>query len=145
MAIEFSYRKQGQGSIVRPVAGLSLIGLAAFGCGSLAAGVNMGWWEQVLYTIPFFEFQISLGEIISFLLFVGLSFGIYLFVVNHPVASDFLIETEAELRKVSWPEGDEFVNASIVVIISILIIAALLALFDFLFVSLMEQIQVLPG
>jgi len=51
-----------------------------------------------------------------------------------PRVADLLIETEAELRKVSWPKPMEVWNASLVVIVSVVLLGAFLALADaFLF------------
>ena len=46
---------------------------------------------------------------------------------------DALIETEQELRKVSWPTRDESINATgVVILVSVLLTAALFG-FDLLF------------
>jgi preprotein translocase subunit SecE len=44
----------------------------------------------------------------------------------------FLKEARAELKKVNWPSREEVLTSTRVVIISILIIAALIALVDYL-------------
>lgn len=127
--------------IVRTTAGIILVGLLAFGCASLAGAIGAGWWTgNIIPTVPFFEFKIENGEVISFFIFLLGCLGIYTQVVNHPDVSEFLIETERELRKVSWPEGGEFLNASIVVLITIILIAAFLGLADFVFVRLVNLI-----
>lgn len=127
--------------IVRTTAGVILVGLLAFGCASLAGAIGAGWWQgQVIPTVPFFEFQIKNGQLISFLVFLAGCVAIYTQVVNHPDVAEFLIETERELRKVSWPEGGEFLNASIVVLITIILIAAFLGLADLVFVRLVNLI-----
>ena len=43
----------------------------------------------------------------------------------------FLKESKAELKKVSWPSKEEVLTSTRVVIISILIIAAIIALMDY--------------
>ena len=43
----------------------------------------------------------------------------------------FLKESKAELKKVNWPSKDEVLTSTRVVIISILIIAAVIALMDY--------------
>ncbi len=43
----------------------------------------------------------------------------------------FLKESKAELKKVNWPSKDEVLTSTRVVIISILIIAAVIALIDY--------------
>lgn len=53
-------------------------------------------------------------------------------VVQMPTFADFLISVEAEMNKVSWPSRHELIRASIVVIFTIFLMAALLATYDFL-------------
>ncbi len=129
--------------LVRSVAGIILVMLVAFGCSSLVDAVSASWWQEghIIPRIPFFEFEINNGELISFLVFLAGSFGVYVMVVNHPVVADFLIETEGELRKVSWPETNEFLNATVVVLITIFVIAMFLALADFISVKFMKYLR----
>ena len=44
-----------------------------------------------------------------------------------PKVADLLIETEAELRKVTWPTMPEAVNSSLVVIVCVIFLMAFLA------------------
>ncbi len=44
---------------------------------------------------------------------------------------NFLKESRAELKKVNWPSRDEVFTSTRVVIISILVIAAVIALIDY--------------
>lgn len=50
--------------------------------------------------------------------------------INWPRFADFLIAVEAEMKKVTWPSRDEVKRASIVVIVTIAILAISLFLFD---------------
>lgn len=50
--------------------------------------------------------------------------------VNWPRFADFLISVEAEMAKVTWPGKPELIRASIVVIVTILVLAVTLFLFD---------------
>ncbi len=51
-------------------------------------------------------------------------------IVNVPSFADFLISVEAEMYKVSWPSRAELFRASIVVLLTIFILAAVLASYD---------------
>ena len=51
-------------------------------------------------------------------------------VVNFPGFADFLIAVEAEMNKVSWPTRSELIRASLVVLITIFVLAAVLTMFD---------------
>jgi preprotein translocase SecE subunit len=52
---------------------------------------------------------------------------------NKPKMADLLIDTESELRKVSWPTIDEVISTSLVVVIFVIFIGAFLALTDLVF------------
>jgi preprotein translocase subunit SecE len=51
-------------------------------------------------------------------------------IVNFPSFADFLISVEVEMNKVSWPSRSELVRASIVVLVTIIFLAMLIAAFD---------------
>ena len=51
--------------------------------------------------------------------------------VEKPKNADLLIETEAELRKVTWPTLDETIDGSIVVIVVVIFLMAFMAGADF--------------
>lgn len=61
-------------------------------------------------------------------------------IVNMPAFADFLIAVEAEMNKVSWPTRGELFRASLVVLLTILVLAVVLYFFDlfwgFLFIRL---------
>ena len=46
--------------------------------------------------------------------------------VNVPAFADFLIAVEAEMNKVSWPTRGELIRSSIVVLVTIFVLAAIL-------------------
>ncbi len=52
----------------------------------------------------------------------------------------FLQESFAELKKVTWPNRDEVVASTKVVLISTLIIAGLLGMFDFILFKMIDLI-----
>ncbi len=45
----------------------------------------------------------------------------------------YLKETRSELRKVTWPTRDEAIKLTIVVIVTIIVMATLLGVIDYLF------------
>lgn len=65
--------------------------------------------------------------------------------VNLPRFADFLIAVEAEMNKVSWPTKAELICASLVVIFMIFFLAAILAMYDVIWLMLFRQIGVLHG
>ena len=62
--------------------------------------------------------------------------------VNFPKFADFLIQVEAEMRKVSWPSRAELINSSIVVIIVMFFLAGLLFGYDLLIKYLIELVGI---
>jgi preprotein translocase SecE subunit len=79
--------------------------------------------------IPVLGLDLTPALLISALVFLG---GAYLFFrwVERPKQADLLIETESEMRKVTWPSLSETMSGSITVILTVLVLMAILALFD---------------
>lgn len=92
------------------------------------------------YTIPFFEVNITIGTIISAALFIIIVMLINRFVLNSGKPADFLIDTEFELKKVSWPPKNEYWGASVAVIISVIIIGSFIFVIDMLLTQIMKLI-----
>ncbi len=57
-----------------------------------------------------------------------------------PNVADFLIDTEAELRKVTWPTSEEVVNSSLVVVVTVVLIGAYLAGADYVLARIMKYL-----
>ena len=57
---------------------------------------------------------------------------------------DLLIDTEAELQKVSWPNREELRRSTTVVIICIVVLGGFLAVVDLIISALMSGLRVLP-
>ncbi len=58
---------------------------------------------------------------------------------------DLLIDTEGELRKVSWPTRDDLVNSTTAVLVSLVLLGMFLVGMDYLVSWVMSRIGVLPG
>jgi len=59
----------------------------------------------------------------------GAAYGLFWF-LNRKDTVDLLVDTETELKKVSWPSWPETINASIVVIIAVIFFGIYLAVVD---------------
>jgi len=66
-------------------------------------------------------------------------------VVNYPPFADFLIAVEAEMNKVSWPTRSELFKASGVVLVTIFLLAAVLAVYDVAWAYIFTKIGIIPG
>jgi len=58
---------------------------------------------------------------------------------------DLLIDTQAELQKVSWPSREELRRYTIVVLICILVVGVFLYVVDMIVSYSMTNLRVLPG
>jgi preprotein translocase subunit SecE len=63
--------------------------------------------------------------------------------VNFPQFADFLIAVEAEMKKISWPSLQQCFRAAAVVIVTMFFLAAVLFLYDQLWIRFFEAIGVL--
>jgi preprotein translocase subunit SecE len=119
--------KRSQGRITRQ---LTFAGMAIV--------VALGLWQlHSTMVASNYIFSLSYG-IPSVLLFVGL--WICFRTVNVPNVADFLIAVEAEMNKVSWPSRSELFRSSLVVLVSILVLAVVLTAFDFFWMFIFSNI-----
>jgi preprotein translocase subunit SecE len=115
--ISFTIYKRTQGRITRQVTFAAIaIGMAV---GLYQLSTAMMQWE------PLYQYGIPGG-----LLAIGVWMTYRL--VNVPTFADFLIAVEAEMNKVSWPSRSELIKASIVVLVTIFLLAFILAMYDLL-------------
>lgn len=113
--LKFDLYKRSQGRIVRQVTFAACAIIIALGCWSLSFQIED---TNLAYMIPLA--LLAIGVWASFRL------------VQLPQFADFLISVEAEMNKVAWPKRTELINASIVVMLVIFLLAAMLFGFDFL-------------
>jgi len=123
--------------MARMAAFWSLTVLIFYGCTSLRAELagRVAPLGRPLFaampSIPVLGVQLSAAFLIATLVFCGAVFAVRRW-IEKPKNADLLIETEAELRKVTWPTSKEVVGASTVVIVSVLFLMAFLAGADML-------------
>jgi preprotein translocase SecE subunit len=119
--------KEGQGKWGRGILAFA-VGLGALyavaslhdSLPTLPKSTILGWSFDYRYLI---EGPLLIGAVI---------FGVWLF--NHASTVDFLIETENELKnKVVWPSRQEEINASIVVVTTVVLLMAFIVGVDFIF------------
>lgn len=113
----FSLYKRSQGKVARQVTLIALGVVAACGAWYLRA-----WMEGE-------GFSQSASLLVPLGLFVGGCWAAFRW-IHLPKFADFLISVEAEMNKVSWPASGELWKASIVVIVTIFMLALLLFGYD---------------
>jgi len=120
--------KKGQGSRTRAVAALSAVAIAAFG----------------IYEAHFL-WATGAGFIVAaVIMLVGVAgTGAYLSLIN-PRTSEFLIETQAELKKVAWPGKQEVKGSTAVVIGTTVLLGLFLFFVDYILAVFTKVIQVYP-
>ncbi len=99
----------------------------------------LGWLVQGRWVVPGLGWSLDLRLIpVGLLLVAYLGFGVWAY--NNPKFVDFLIETETELRtRVTWPTKKELVNASAVVIITVVLIAVWVLISDAVFAVVLRK------
>lgn len=134
------WHKPGQGRWTRGAAFVLLAALTAFGCFSFynLPPTTSSWWADIARTVVFGK-AFSLKPILfpSVGIFAGTMLAAYV-LLNRPRWADFLIETEGELRKVSWPSRREYVGSSVVVVLVITVISVFLYAVDSILSSLLK-------
>ncbi len=73
---------------------------------------------------------------VSTLLGMLVGVGAVIFALKHAPSYTFAEEVVAELRKVTWPDRKETQTATVVVIVTTLVIAAILGVFDLVWAKL---------
>ena len=130
--------KPDQGRIARLVAYWSLAILVFYGCTSLHSELSsrfggvLGRPFIASFTkIPVLGLKLNAALLITLVVLAAALYFLYRW-QQTPKVADLLIETEAELRKVTWPTVPEAVNSSIVVIVCVIFLMAFLAGADWL-------------
>ena len=85
----------------------------------------------IQYGIPFVVFAVGCGFIF--------------YLANWERFADFLIQTEGEMKKVSWSSKAELIGSTTVVIVTVAILAVLIYVADFVWIKGLKFITVLPG
>ena len=134
--------REDQGRLARMAAFWTVTLLTLFGCNFLfELLVGIPAMREALggFRIPVVAIDLSPAFLISAVVFV---IGVVIIQKwqQKPHVADLLIDTEAELRKVTWPTLEDVVNSSIIVIVFVLFIGAFLAVADVLLNRIMSTI-----
>ncbi len=138
----FSTYKEDQGRLVRMAAFWSIAFFLVFGCKFLHdILVQYVPLRRVIggIRIPVVGVDLTTAFLIAFALFVVGILAIWRW-QQRPKVADLLIETEAELKKITWPKGQEVFNSTVVVIISVVVIGVFLAASDWFIARVMRYL-----
>jgi preprotein translocase subunit SecE len=112
--------KPGQGKYTRLGSGAAVATTIGLGCLRLyrvLEGADVNLWITAIVPVVVF---VALAAVIWWLL-------------NKPVAADFLIAAEGELKKVNWSSRKEVAVSTLIVIIVVFTMAALIGATDLVF------------
>jgi preprotein translocase SecE subunit len=125
--------KQDQGRMARMTAFWAGAIYMFYGCVSLHRTLT-GKFDQLAQPmggveIPILGLDLSPALVSVTVLCLG---GVFLFYrwLERPKQADRLIDTESEMRKVTWPSVSDAMSGSITVILTVMILMFLLAVFD---------------
>lgn len=146
--------KEGQGAVTRRIAFWSGMGLSAWGARDLWVWLQgFGALQRPLLKgqvlgfdlahLPLGGTALSLSVVLA--VFVGAAVAVWVsWFLKRPWLADMLIETESEMKKVSWPVRDEAVAATKVVSVTVLAFTLVLLAFDVLITEVMRLLTGLP-
>ncbi len=140
MALELITYKPDQGRSTRLVAMGVLIALGYFASYSLYRFLSWDWARKDLgATIPVLEIPVSPALLIAAAVFVLIALSLRSW-LNRPKAAELLIDTEGEIRRVTWPSWPDTLNGSIVVIVTVVAMLLILSAADFLLSHFFENL-----
>ncbi|MCC6680678.1 MAG: preprotein translocase subunit SecE [Phycisphaeraceae bacterium] len=115
-------------------------------CGAAAVVLSgVGWlWDQ-MDAINAISQNLTYWRTGMVIAVVGFFGALMFYLLNKPSIVEFMIATEAEMRKVHWPNRKEIIGSVMVVIWGTFFIAALLFLIDLLFGYVFIKIHVLES
>lgn len=139
--------KKMQGLRIRRITMLSLILTVGLGIYYYLFRTSGSLTRSTVWSIPFIDGQ----ELIVFraagltipLLLMALTLWFGYRLVNYPKFAEFLINTEAELAKVSWTTRKRLIRDTGVVLLTVLILSGFLYFLDILWVIILRTVGVL--
>lgn len=130
----FTIYKPGQGYWTRM--------LTAAGAGIIILSGVAWLWQQLSVIKSDYTYYIQGATVLAVILVAG---GLLWWLLNKPRIVDFMIATEAEMRKVNWPTRREIIGSTWIVICGTVMMAVLLLVIDVAFGKFFIQIGVLQG
>jgi len=138
----FAPYKEDQGRHTRMAAFWSMVFFLGFGCSFLHDLLIQ--WPSLREPIGGVRLPVVGVDLTPAFLVCAIVFAPGLLLIfrwlRKPKIADLLIDTEAELLKVTWPKGQEVWNAAVVVILSVLVLGVFLALTDIVISRVMRAL-----
>lgn len=129
----FEAYKKGQGRVARTLSTLVLGAFGVFGCYALNEWLSGYEWAADNGLAFGGDSPVLMWSVIvSAGVFLLFAFGVFA-LLHYRKFVDYLINCEAELRKVSWPTRPELKRQTIVVLITLALFGAMLFVVDLFF------------
>jgi preprotein translocase SecE subunit len=144
---KLGYSKPGQGRIARVSAYVGFGVIALFGAVALhrLPGIGNKWFlgKDGLASLPILGTDFTLRPIFfpAAGVFLGLMLAFHLF-INRPSPAEFLVETQGEMKRVSWPTRREWIGSTIVVLVLVTILSLFLYGVDSGLSPLMQNLRI---
>jgi preprotein translocase subunit SecE len=126
--------KEGHGVLVRRMAFAVSATLIVWGGTELYTWLEGAEWVRrnrwVNYRIPVLDQYIDPAFLISWIVIIAGCVLVYR-LLNKERAADFLIETDTEVRKVTWPSWNDAWNSSLIVLLFVLVVTGFIFFSDF--------------
>ena len=120
----FNFYRPEEGHRARALIGIAITVLGLYGCHALWDWLPKGledFWGKKLLDLGAEEFTLNPAVALALALGIAVCLGAFK-LVNYPRFVDFLIDTENELKKVSWASRRQVVSESIVVLATVIIV-----------------------
>lgn len=140
MALDILTYKREQGRHTRQTVFVLMACLAWYGATTLYDFLAWDWARaQLGFTIPVVEIPVTMAFLIAAAVFIG---GVVLVrvLLNREKWAELLIDTENELKRVTWPSWPETLNGSIVVVVTVVMTLVVLAGADLVLSRFFERI-----
>lgn len=147
LSAKLGYLKPGQGRWSRLAAYVGVGVMALFGAVAVHHLPEWGskWFggENGLASVPFLGAKIVLRPVFfpaaAFFLVTMVAFHVF---VNRPKMGEFLIDTQGEMKRVSWPTRREWIGSTIVVIVLVFLLSMFLFGADYVLSPLMQKFRI---
>ncbi len=123
--------------------------LALYGLRSLYISMRSdSWWKKTVEIAgreleipnPILDEQwpIKVGVLGSMVLAAAMAYGLMWLFFRHQRVSEFMIDTETEMRKVSWPSWEQLKTSTVATVVAVFLLGVYLYVVDVVFSRLFQ-------
>lgn len=133
--------KPDQGRITRGVAFWLSSLLIYYGVYTLYFFLHWDWALRRLLPgdIPIVNLPVNVALIVSAVVFLAAE-AVVIWFINRPGLGGLLIETETEMKKVTWPSWNDALNSSFVVLVTVIFFMVFLGFTDVVLTFIFQSI-----